>query len=39
VVVEFGRQCVSGRIDLYCKYTNAEYEENSKSFKVVVENA
>ncbi len=38
VAVEFGRQGVSGRIDLYCKDTNEAYGI-SKIFKIVVENA
>lgn len=38
VAVEFGRQGVSGRIDLYCEGTNEAYGI-SKIFKIVVENA
>ena len=37
IEVEFGRQGVSGRIDLNCYDTNADYGF-SKSFKIVVEN-
>jgi len=37
VAVEFARQGVSGRIDLYCKDTQAAYGI-SKIFKIVVEN-
>ena len=36
--VEFGRQGVFGRIDMYCIDTNAAYGI-SKSFNIVVENA
>jgi hypothetical protein len=36
--VEFGRQGVFGRIDVYCIDTNAAYGI-SKSFNIVVENA
>jgi hypothetical protein len=38
VAVEFDRQGVFGRIDLYCEDTNAAYGI-SKIFKIVVENA